>query len=57
MLVDVASTMWHGSDIDLIRLGGMIGPICRSTTSVLDCCLTKKTRWYTTVHSTRQLLG
>ena len=29
-------------DIDLIRLGGLIGPICRSTTSVLDSCLVKK---------------
>ena len=28
--------------IDLIRLGGLIGPICRSTTSVLDSCLMKK---------------
>ena len=35
-------------DIDLIRLGGLIGPICRSITSVLDSCLVKKTRWYTT---------
>ena len=26
-------------DIDLIPLGGLIGPICRSTTSVLDSCL------------------
>ena len=29
-------------DIDLIRLGGLIGPICRSITSVLDSCLVKK---------------
>ena len=29
-------------DIDLIRLGGLIGPICRSTTSVLDSFLVKK---------------
>ena len=25
-------------DIDLIRLGGLIGPICRSTTVVLCLC-------------------
>ena len=30
------------TDIDLIRLGGLIGPICRSITSVLDSCLVKK---------------
>ena len=29
-------------DIDLIRLGGLIGPIYRSTTSVLDSCLMEK---------------
>ena len=29
-------------DIDLIRLGGLIGSICRSITSVLDSCLVKK---------------
>ena len=36
---------WHldiDIDIDLIRLGGLIGPICRSITSVLDSCLVKK---------------
>ena len=30
------------TDIDLIRLGGLIGPMCRSITSVLDSCLVKK---------------
>ena len=29
-------------DVDLIRLGGLIGPICRSITSILDSCLVKK---------------